>query len=408
VRGDNSRYGEAALEGEIGAVVSARRGQRNETLNKAAFRLGQLAGARALSGSDVEERLCGAAQANGLVADDGEQAVRATIRSGLEAGMRQPRDIPERNNSGPQQHSYRAPGPPPGDDRKDEPTVVFTPTLFTPTDPSLFPRRQFLYGRHYLRQYVSTTVSAPDVGKTSLTLAEATAMAANEPILGVRFKGPLRVWHWNGDDPREESLRRVLAILKLHRIKPEAIRGNLFLDSGRDMKLIVATMVSRDVRIAVPVKDALVQALIANKIDVLIVDPFVKAHRVSENDNTLMDTVVTVFGEIAVAANCAVELVQHARKTGGAEVTLEDARGASSIIAAARVGRIGNRMSQKEGELIDVAEDQRRFHVRIDTPRSSMAPPPKATWIKLVGVGLGNFGPEGEDEDHVQVATLWK
>jgi hypothetical protein len=394
---DGGAYARAALEGEISAVASTRQGERNDRLNIAALKLGHLVGAGALSASDVESGLYAAAIANGLAGED-ERAVRATIRSGLSAGIQQPRDI-----GGPQTHRYRAPGPP-----QDEPSVVFTPTPFVPTDPSLFPRRQILYGRHYARRYVSTTVSAPDVGKTTLALAEAVAMASNTPLLGVRFKGPLKVWYWNGEDPREETERRVLAILKHHLIKPEAIRGNLFLDSGRDMKLIVAKMAGRDVQIAVPVKEALTKALKANRIDVLIVDPFVKTHRVEENANALMDEVVTVFAEIAEDANCSVELVQHARKTGGNEVTLEDARGASAIVAAARMGRVANRMAKQDGELIDVAEDQCRFHVRIDTARSSMAPPPKATWIKLVDVGLGNVGPEGEDEDHVQAAVPWK
>jgi hypothetical protein len=93
----NGAYAEAALANELAAVAGARRGARNETLNKAAFSLGQLvaAGAGALSCPKVEQRLFGAAHACGLVADDGESGVKATIKSGLDAGMRQPRAIPE-------------------------------------------------------------------------------------------------------------------------------------------------------------------------------------------------------------------------------------------------------------------------------------------------------------------------
>jgi hypothetical protein len=300
----------------------------------------------------------------------------------------------------------RSQAPPPPDEAAP---LAFKPTLFVPSDTTKIPRRQFLYGRHYARKYVSTTVAANDVGKTTIALVEALAMASNQPLLDVYSKGPLRVWYWNGEDPLEEIDRRTNAACKHYRLDRDALRDNLFIDSGRDMKVIVAKMFGRTVRIAVPVQDALTQALIGNRIDVLIVDPFVKVHRVSENDNNLMDEVVTAFAEIANDANASVELVQHARKTGGHEVTLEDARGASSIIAASRMGRIANRMTAKEGEMIGVAEDQCRFHVRIDTPRSSMSPPAKAAWIKLINVGLGNFGPQVEDdEDHVQVAVTWK
>ena len=89
-------------------------------------------------------------------------------------------------------------------------------------------------------------------------------------------------------------------------------------------------------------------------------------------------------------------------------MTAEDARGAGSVVAAARMGRTLNRMTKQAGELVDVSDDDCRYHIRIDpTAKANMARPQKATWVKLVDVGLGNFG-EDEDEDHVQVAVPWK
>jgi hypothetical protein len=89
--------------------------------------------------------------------------------------------------------------------------VIYVPAPFEPRDPSTFPRR---YGRHYARKFVSMTVAPGDVGKTTLTLTEAVAMAANMPLLGVRFRQAYRVWYWNGEDPREEIDRRVLGDLR--------------------------------------------------------------------------------------------------------------------------------------------------------------------------------------------------
>jgi hypothetical protein len=228
---------------------------------------------------------------------------------------------------------------------KEEKPVVYVPTPFEPRDPRTFPRRQFLYGRHYARKFVSMTVAPGDVGKTSLTLTEAVAMAANMPLLGVHFRQAYRVWYWNGEDPRDEIDRRVLAICEHHKIDQQSLVANLFLDSGRNTRIVVAEMTRRSgFKIVVPVKEALIAALIELKIDILIIDPFVKAHRVNENDNMLMDTVATIFADIADAANCCVELVQHTRKTNGEEVTLEDARGAGSTTATARMVRTLNRM----------------------------------------------------------------
>lgn len=80
-------WARAALEGEVARVGAAAEGNRNHTLNRAAFSLGQLVGAGALDTSVVEAHLLGAAAGAGL----GEQEARRTIASGLTAGARNPR-----------------------------------------------------------------------------------------------------------------------------------------------------------------------------------------------------------------------------------------------------------------------------------------------------------------------------
>ncbi|HUT58123.1 MAG TPA: phage/plasmid primase, P4 family, partial [Phycisphaerae bacterium] len=86
------RYAKAALEGELNALRAATEGNRNETLNTAAFNLGTLVGGGHLNRQEVEQALQPAAEAVGLEPEE----VKATVRSGLEAGIRQPRDIPDR------------------------------------------------------------------------------------------------------------------------------------------------------------------------------------------------------------------------------------------------------------------------------------------------------------------------
>ena len=77
----------AALERETAQVRTAAPGTRNSTLNRAAFRLGQLVATRALERTTVEVALTGAALAAGL----GQREVERTIHSGLEAGLTHPR-----------------------------------------------------------------------------------------------------------------------------------------------------------------------------------------------------------------------------------------------------------------------------------------------------------------------------
>jgi RecA-family ATPase len=68
------------------------------------------------------------------------------------------------------------------------------------------------------------------------------------------------------------------------------------------------------------------------KIDVLLIDPFVSCHEVSENDNSAMDMIVKEWGKVADRGNCSVHLIHHTRKSigGEAEVTTDSSRGASS------------------------------------------------------------------------------
>src|SRR5580704_865543 len=88
----SAAYAEAALAQECAKLAGTTSG-RNNQLNASSFAMGQLADA-GLDRQDAEERLFIAAQANGYVAKDGAAAARATIRSGFDAGVLQPRSIP--------------------------------------------------------------------------------------------------------------------------------------------------------------------------------------------------------------------------------------------------------------------------------------------------------------------------
>ncbi len=81
------RYAEKVFHGELSAVTMAAKGQRNAVLFKAAARLGELVGAGRLGADMAAQELLAAAEACGLVRDDGRRAVEATIASGLRAGM---------------------------------------------------------------------------------------------------------------------------------------------------------------------------------------------------------------------------------------------------------------------------------------------------------------------------------
>jgi hypothetical protein len=82
-------YASAALASELREVAEAPPGQRNHQLNRSAFKLGQLIGARLLDEAAVTAALVAA----GLSAGPGERKIRSTVRRGLQAGIRQPRQV---------------------------------------------------------------------------------------------------------------------------------------------------------------------------------------------------------------------------------------------------------------------------------------------------------------------------
>ena len=88
------RRGEAYMDKVIDNLAAmAPNTGRNVALNKAASTLGEWVAAGVLDLAQVEDALYAAAQANGLVAEDGQRQCWATIRSGLGHGLQHPYDL---------------------------------------------------------------------------------------------------------------------------------------------------------------------------------------------------------------------------------------------------------------------------------------------------------------------------
>lgn len=96
---DHDHYVTAVLRSELAALSGAAAGTRGTLLNRTAFALGTFVGAGALDRSEAEHGLLDAAHGCGLIDVDGERAVRATIRRGLDAGTKRPRALPERDRT---------------------------------------------------------------------------------------------------------------------------------------------------------------------------------------------------------------------------------------------------------------------------------------------------------------------
>lgn len=274
------------------------------------------------------------------------------------------------------------------------------PTAFVWRDPSTLAPRPWLYGRHLIRKQVSVTVAPGGVGKSSLTICEALAMASGRELLGDWTARGLKVWVYNLEDTRDELERRIIAAMQHHEVSPDEIDGRLFMDTGRERALSTAVQTRDGIQIIKPEMEALATEIAVREIDVLVIDPFVSSHQVSENDNGAIDLVAKEWARLADYCNCAIELVHHTRKTNGEEATTESARGATALLGAARSGRVLNKMGDDLKAEAGVQDDPATYFA-VSRDKANLAPVGKRVWRRMASVHLAN----GDD---VGVAEVWE
>jgi Bifunctional DNA primase/polymerase, N-terminal len=87
--GDQARnYAIGALYHAVRRIAAAPKGGRNDTLNIECYALSRFVGTGSLSEDEVRSALYAAANANGMVGDDGARAALLTIESGLKSRRR--------------------------------------------------------------------------------------------------------------------------------------------------------------------------------------------------------------------------------------------------------------------------------------------------------------------------------
>ncbi len=278
-------------------------------------------------------------------------------------------------------------------------------------DPMRIPPREWLYGTRLIRRFVSVLVAPGGVGKSALALAQAVALASGRSFLGERVHHSTPAWVINLEDPLEELERRLAAVLIQHGIPNEAVRGRLFLHSGRDRRLCMARQSIEGVSIAHPDQEAVIAQARRHGIGLIVVDPFVKSHGLDENSNAHMDAAATAWAEIAEATGAAILLVHHVRKSSAASVIgdIESARGGKALTDAARAASMLSPMSEADAELLGVSKTERWRHVRLDDAKANMAPRAEgARWFRLETVQLGNVSDAYPNGDSVAAIVRWK
>jgi hypothetical protein len=274
-------------------------------------------------------------------------------------------------------------------------------------DTGPIPPRQWLLGNSFCRGFLSSLIAPGGVGKTAVRNTQALALASGRPLSGEHVFHRTRVLVVSLEDDRDELRRRVRAAMLHHGITHDEIRGWLFLCAPGGLGLKLARAFKGEIEPG-ELGAALTAEIRRYDIGALIIDPFVKAHSVPENDNPAMDLVAGMLARLAADNNCAVDALHHVSKGSSEPGKADRARGASSFKDAARLVYSLSPMSPQEADDLGIKADAARFLVRMDSAKVNLAPPPaKAVWFRLVGVRIGNETEEYPHGDEVQTVESW-
>jgi AAA domain len=274
-------------------------------------------------------------------------------------------------------------------------------------DPGVIEPRGWLLGNQFCRQFVSLVTAAGGTGKTALRYLQAIDLARDsiQTITGFHKFQRCKVLIVGLEDGRNEMDRRIAGPLLHHGINRDEIKGHLFLWAPKGLKLA-------EMKGSSPQKTELERQLRGKierlGIDLVLIDPLVKAHAIEENNNSGMDFVCELLTQIAIEYDVAVDVAQHTHKGTLSAGDADNGRGASSVRDAGRLGYTLTTMSEEEASSFGIEREQRKLYVRLDSAKVNITPPSqKATWFKLVGVRLGNGNDTYPNGDEVQTVERW-
>ena len=270
--------------------------------------------------------------------------------------------------------------------------------------------RRWLLGNILIRQYVTVLAGSGGGGKTSLAIGWALSLASGKPVMGERVGKPRRVLIWS-EDPPEELAKRVDAAMQIHGLTRADIEDRLIVVSIDELKITIARF-SQELREVIAVDAAVLKKIIiANRLDVVMLDPIAELHELEENDNVQMAKLMGMVRSVARETKAAILLLHHASKASvdaGKRSSATATRGAGAIVNSARVSMVLNELTAKDAEEFGIPADERALYGELTRPKANMGPRTfGGDFIKVELVPFGN-GDADNDEDVVAVSTVWK
>ncbi len=309
-------YGQRALEAEMGRVLVAPVGARNDALNVAGFALAQLVAGGEIPESIAWDSLTRAAIGSGL--DAGE--TKKTLQSAFQAGAKEPRSAPPRD-SAPRASENCPPHPAEEDELITFEEIYATDYVHDPIIIGLLDQKESLL-----------ITGRCGLGKSLLTLEMMLHLAMTKNVFdfnGLKLFGQFPVGKQyevlliQSENSAKATKRR---LVKLAEGKPEYLSA---------LKHIHTPKSHGDIRVTGVLnkqcfKDRIIRDIEASKADVVFIDPLISYHDGDENSNGEMRRSLDQLTEIMDLTGVAVVLVHHTGKGEGVEA-IHSARGGSAI-----------------------------------------------------------------------------
>lgn len=272
------------------------------------------------------------------------------------------------------------------------------------------PPRAWLLGNSFCKGFVSSVLAEGSGGKSSLRILQALSVATGrKDLTGEHVFQRVLVLLVSFEDDDVELRRRVLAARLHHNISRADVAGWLYLAAPRAEMGKLMTFDPRKGLVVGELAARIETAILHRKAGLVVLDPLVKSHAISENDNAAMDSLVQLVSDIAVKHAVAIDVPHHVSKGSADPGNVNRSRGASSTSNAMRLVYTLSIMSPDEAQRFSISEQDRRDYVRYDRAKLNIARSGgPAKWFKLVSIRLGNPSAVYPAGDEVQTVEGWE
>lgn len=269
------------------------------------------------------------------------------------------------------------------------------------------PKRDWVMHHRFIGGFVSMLIAPGGVGKSTLALLDAAAVATGKPLSGFEIikRGP--VWCYNLEDPDDELRRRIGALSIQHGLPLQEL-NDIHFTSGRTQPMI---FVKEDPQAGLIINEQAIEECVQyikkHGIVLFILDPMVRIHEVEENDNNKMAKVISALERVIAQTGCSICLVHHFSKAGRqmAPGEIASARGATSPADACRIAHTLSPMTEKDADRFGIPKKKAGWYLRLDNAKANLQPPAEsAFWYERKGVIL----PNGDDVGTLVIGPSFK